>query len=84
MSASGTGYAYLAAWGGAECKYNGVHVVDIRDATKPKEVAFIQAKEGSAPGEGIQTINIDTPFVRPATSSSRTTRSARTRPASAA
>jgi len=55
------GYAYLAAWGGAECKYNGIHVVDIRDATKPKEVAFIQAKEGSAPGEGIQAIEISTP-----------------------
>ena len=55
-------HAYLAAWGGAECKYNGVHVVDIRDVTKPKPVAFIQAKEGSAPGEGIQTITISTPF----------------------
>ena len=54
------GYAYLAAWGGAECKYNGVHVVDIRNATAPKEVAFIQAKEGSAPGEGIQALHIDT------------------------
>jgi hypothetical protein len=55
------GYAYLAAWGGAECKYNGVHVVDIRNAAAPKEVAFIQAKEGSAPGEGIQAIEISTP-----------------------
>ena len=54
-------HAYLAAWGGAECKYNGVHVVDISDATKPKAVAFIQAKEGSAPGEGIQALPIDTP-----------------------
>jgi hypothetical protein len=54
------GYAYLAAWGGAVCKYNGVHVVDIRNPAAPKEVAFIQAKEGSAPGEGIQTIHIDT------------------------
>ena len=54
-------YAYLAAWGGAECKHNGVHVVDISDATKPKAVAFIQAKEGSAPGEGIQALNISTP-----------------------
>ncbi len=54
------GYAYLAAWGGAMCKYNGVHVVDIRNPAAPKEVAFIQAKEGSAPGEGIQTIHIDT------------------------
>ncbi len=54
------GYAYLAAWGGAMCKYNGIHVVDIRTPAAPKEVAFIQAKEGSAPGEGIQTIHIDT------------------------
>lgn len=54
-------YAYLAAWGGAECKYNGVHVVDISEATKPKAVAFIQAKEGSAPGEGIQALTISTP-----------------------
>ncbi|MGP3980848.1 PA domain-containing protein [Streptomyces sp. KR80] len=55
------GYAYLAAWGGATCKYNGVHVVDVRKPVSPKEVAFIQAKEGSAPGEGIQTLHIDTP-----------------------
>lgn len=54
------GYAYLAAWGGAMCKYNGIHVVDIRNPAAPKEVAFIQAKEGSAPGEGIQAIHIDT------------------------
>jgi hypothetical protein len=54
------GYAYLAAWGGATCKYNGVHVVDIRNPAAPKEVAFIQAKEGSAPGEGIQALHVDT------------------------
>ena len=55
------GYAYLAAWGGAECKYNGVHVVDIRNPIAPEEVAFIQAKEGSYPGEGVQALHIDTP-----------------------
>jgi hypothetical protein len=55
------GYAYLAAWGGATCKYNGVHVVDIRKPASPEEVAFIQAKEGSYPGEGMQTLHIDTP-----------------------
>jgi hypothetical protein len=55
------GYAYLAAWGGATCKYNGVHVVDIRNPAAPKEVAFIQAKEGSYPGEGVQALHIDTP-----------------------
>jgi hypothetical protein len=55
------GYAYLASWGVVTCKYNGVHVVDIRDVAKPKEVAFIQAKEGSYPGEGVQALHIDTP-----------------------
>ena len=55
-------YAYLASWGSTTCKYNGVHVVNIADVQKPKEVAFIQAKEGSYPGEGIQTVPISTPF----------------------
>lgn len=54
-------HAYLAAWGVETCKYNGVHVVDIKNPAAPKEVAFIQAKEGSYPGEGIQTLHIDTP-----------------------
>jgi hypothetical protein len=54
-------YAYLAAWGVVTCKYNGVHVVNIADVNQPKEVAFIQAKEGSYPGEGIQALHIDTP-----------------------
>ena len=54
------GFAYLAAWGGASCRYNGVHVVDVRDPAAPEEVAFIQAKEGSAPGEGIQALHIGT------------------------
>jgi hypothetical protein len=55
------GYAYLASWGGATCKYNGVHVVDIKNPAQPKEVAFIVAKEGSAPGEGVQALSVDTP-----------------------
>jgi hypothetical protein len=55
------GFAYLASWGAVTCKYNGVHVVDINDPTKPKEVAFIQSKEGSYPGEGVQALHIDTP-----------------------
>jgi hypothetical protein len=55
------GYAYLAAWGVVTCKYNGVHVVDVRDPAAPKEVAFIASKEGSYPGEGIQALHIDTP-----------------------
>ncbi|MBA2757131.1 MAG: hypothetical protein H0U37_06780 [Chloroflexi bacterium] len=55
------GYAYLAAWGVVTCKYNGVHVVDIKNPASPKEVAFIGSKEGSYPGEGVQALHIDTP-----------------------
>jgi len=55
------GYAFLAAWGGTTCSYNGIHVVDIREVSQPREVAFIQAKEGSAPGEGVQGLHLDTP-----------------------
>ena len=53
--------AFLAAWGVVTCKYNGVHVVDIANPAAPREVAFIQAKEGSYPGEGVQAINLTTP-----------------------
>jgi hypothetical protein len=52
--------AYLAAWGGQTCKYNGVHVVDIADVTNPQEIAFIPSKEGSYPGEGVQALEITT------------------------
>ncbi|GAB2972426.1 hypothetical protein GCM10023080_040730 [Streptomyces pseudoechinosporeus] len=55
------GYAYLASWGGVGCDNTGVYVVDIRKPSKPKEVGFIPAPAGSAPGEGIQTIHISTP-----------------------
>ena len=54
------GYAYLAAWGVVTCKYNGVHVVDIRNPSSPREVAFIPSKEGSYPGEGVQALHIST------------------------
>ena len=54
------GYAYLAAWGGETCRYNGIHVVDIRNIAAPKEVAFINSKEGSAAGEGVQALAIST------------------------
>jgi len=55
------GYAYLAAWGVVTCKYNGVHVVNIKNPAAPKEVAFIGSKEGSYPGEGVQALPISTP-----------------------
>lgn len=55
-------HAYLNSWGGAgNCGRNGTHVVDISDVANPVEVAFINAKEGSFPGEGAQVISIDTP-----------------------
>jgi hypothetical protein len=54
--------AFLAAWGHVTCKYNGIHVVDITDPAKPAEKAFIQAQEGSTPGEGVQVIKLTTPF----------------------
>ena len=54
-------YAYLAAWGGQTCTNNGVHVVDISDVRSPREVAFIKAKQGSYPGEGVQAVPITTP-----------------------
>ena len=54
-------YAYLAAWGGATCKHNGVHVVDISDVENPVQVAFIPSQEGSYPGEGVHVVPISTP-----------------------
>ena len=54
------GFAYVAAWGVVTCKYNGVHVVDVRNPASPKEVGFIGAKYGSYPGEGVQAIKMDT------------------------
>ena len=53
--------AFLASWGVVTCKYNGVHVVDIADPAQPRELAFIQSKEGSYPGEGVQALNLTTP-----------------------
>jgi len=53
--------AFLAAWGHVTCKYNGVHVVDITDPAAPEEKAFIQAQEGSTPGEGVHVIKLTTP-----------------------
>lgn len=56
--------AYLAAWGGQTCKYNGVHVVDMADPAAPREVAFIPSKEGSYAGEGVQSIDLTTSAFR--------------------
>lgn len=54
-------YAYLNSWGGAgNCGRNGTHVVDIRNVENPVEVAFINSKEGSYPGEGAQVFSMST------------------------
>ncbi|MBA2738554.1 MAG: hypothetical protein H0U47_02730 [Nocardioidaceae bacterium] len=53
-------YAYLAAWGNT-CGYNGIYVVDITNPAAPEQVAFIQSKEGSYPGEGVQSLHVSTP-----------------------
>ncbi|MFC5381992.1 PA domain-containing protein [Aquipuribacter nitratireducens] len=56
-------FAYLNSWGGAgNCGRNGTHVVDISDVANPVEVAFINSKEGSYPGEGAQVLSMSTPF----------------------
>jgi hypothetical protein len=54
------GFAYLGAWG-RECANAGVHVVDLRDPTAPRRVAFVRARHGSYPGEGVQALHLDTP-----------------------
>jgi hypothetical protein len=54
-------YAYLNSWGGAgNCGRNGTHVVDISDVENPVEVAFINSKQGSYPGEGAQVLSMST------------------------
>ena len=53
-------FAYVAAWGVVTCKYNGIHVVNIADPARPREVSFIGSKTGSYPGEGVQALRIST------------------------
>jgi hypothetical protein len=54
-------FAYLNSWGGAgNCGRNGTHVVDISDLANPVEVAFVNSKEGSYPGEGAQVLSMST------------------------
>ena len=57
------GHAYLGAWAG-QCTSNGIHVVDLRNPARPKKVAFIAARRGSYPGEGVQALHVDTASFR--------------------
>lgn len=58
------GHAYLGAWAGPTCRGNGVHVVDLRDPSRPRKVGFIAARAGSYPGEGVQALRLDTASFR--------------------
>ena len=79
------GYAYLAAWGVQNCVYNGVHVVDVRNPTTPKEVAFIQFRPRRAATRVRASRHSPlTPPRSPVTSLSQTTRSVPTRASASA
>ncbi|MEJ7841707.1 MAG: PA domain-containing protein [Rubrobacter sp.] len=54
-------HAYLAAFREPDCKRGGVYVFDIKNPARPAQVGFIEAAEGTYVGEGVQTINVDTP-----------------------
>ncbi len=55
------GYAYLNSWDGPQCDRGGTYVVDIRDVTKPKEVAYIPPIQPFYHGEGAHALGISTP-----------------------
>lgn len=57
-------YAYLGSFDAGDCTGGGVYVLDIKNLSKPEEVGFIPAAEGSYVGEGVQVIRIDTPQYR--------------------
>jgi hypothetical protein len=53
-------YAYLTVRDPEGCSDAGVAVIDISDPTDPVQVGFIDATEGSFPGEGSQVVNLRT------------------------
>src|SRR5215207_6472155 len=62
------GFAYLNA-SSPECTANGgagtgVHVVDVRDRSNTRKVAFIPAYANSYQGEGVHAVRGDTPFFK--------------------
>jgi hypothetical protein len=46
------------------CSDAGVAVIDMSDPTRPRQVGFIDATEGSFPGEGAQVLDMLTPAFR--------------------
>jgi hypothetical protein len=57
-------YAYLTVRDPAACSGAGVAVFDISDPVQPRQVGFIDATEGSFPGEGAQVVDLVTPAFR--------------------
>jgi hypothetical protein len=54
-------YAYLTVRDPEGCSDAGVAIMEISDPTDPVQVGFIDATEGSFPGEGSQVVNLRTP-----------------------
>lgn len=57
-------YAYLTVRDPVGCFDAGVAIFDISDPTNPVQIGFIDATEGSFPGEGAQVIDVKTDFFR--------------------
>jgi hypothetical protein len=57
-------YAYLTVRDPEGCFDAGVAVIDISDPFNPRQVGFIDATEGSFPGEGSQVVNLKTSSFR--------------------
>jgi hypothetical protein len=53
-------YAYLTVRDPANCFDAGVAIMDISDPRNPRQVGFIDATEGSFPGEGSQVVDLNT------------------------
>jgi hypothetical protein len=54
-------YAYLTVRDPEGCSDAGVAIFDISDPSNPTQVGFIEATEGSFPGEGSDILDMDTP-----------------------
>lgn len=57
-------YAYVTVRDPAGCFDAGVAIFDISDPTNPVQIGFIDATDGSFPGEGSQVIDVKTEFFR--------------------
>ena len=53
-------YAYLSVRDPEGCSDAGMAIMDISNPRNPQQVGFIEATEGSFPGEGSQVIDLDT------------------------